>query len=380
MSEAATAKSIRPIYFIFGHGVERMRDYDDRRTCPANITLVTFCSCGNFVYTREKPPEMIHAASREDNYGLLKSPLKNEEKIAELMMDSEFKTCAVGVGELKVRVYRPGDKIPNLRNTLGLNLKHRGGDEVIYKSGVVRFPIDSAEEYASLDAARSDNVYPIAGGVKSVSLYNILKKIQEIHAGKEVVVYYPACRSVTELHDATQFIREIAVSTYQRVIAEPGTRYYDGFRGITDRKVQLLIKKILHYLYPEYKKELRFPIFDDDGFYPGKIETRAKSMIDNYLGKPSDVRKLISEIKEIAARATAGDLVGDERKLVFFARANGVDKIDDFEKIAVNIRDIRRRSHQQQGVRRSLSRKRKLLGRKRTVTSRNSVRDLSLDE
>jgi hypothetical protein len=380
MSEAFTAKSQRPIYFIFGHGVERIRDYDDRRTCPANITLVTFCSCGNFVYTREKPPEMIQAASQSNNYSILKSPLKNEDKIAELMVDSEFKTCAIGVGELKVRVYRPGDKIPNLRNTLGLNLKHRGGDEAIYKSGVVRFPIDSAGEYASLDEARSDNIYPIGGTSKSVSLYNILKKIQEIHTGKQVIVYYPACRDVVELHDSTQFIREIAVSTYQRVIAEPGTRYYDGFRGITDRKVQLLIKKILHYLYPEYKKELRFPMFDDDGFYPGKMETRAKSMIDNYLGKPSDVRKLLSEIKEIAARATAGSLVGDESKLAFFARAKGIENLGDFERIAVNIRDIRRRSNEQQSVRRSLSRKRKVLGRKRTVTSRNSVRDLSLDE
>jgi hypothetical protein len=121
-------------------------------------------------------------------------------------------------------------------------------------------------------------------------------------------------------------------------------------------------------------------MFDDDGFYPGKMETRAKSMIDNYLGKPSDVRKLLSEIKEIAARATAGSLVGDESKLAFFARAKGIENLGDFERIAVNIRDIRRRSNEQQSVRRSLSRKRKVLGRKRTVTSRNSVRDLSLDE
>lgn len=395
---ADASKRSKPIYFILGHGSENLRDFDERRTCPANVTLVIFSSCGNLVYTKDKTPEFISIAADPSKYNLLKSPTRNEDELCHLLTDPICKHSYDKSSGCDIHIYRPGDKIPNLYNNLSLDFDRKIGgipSRVYFKSGVFQYPIDTSSHFIDLNDARSGNIYPV--GVKSgaeYSVYNMLKKIQSRHDREHIIVYYVSCRNLESFSIATELIRTLSLATINRVIADPSTQYRDQkFDEITDPDVQKLVKNLISYGYDDYKLKRRIPepIFRVDNTPAIEVNLKSKSLMDDYICNSKIIYDMIDDIRRIVIKAREGKLEGDERKLDFFLRAPQINRLSQINnprglviKTVDKTRSIRVKSAEQQRMRRSRSKRRrsmkkKMPGYRRTVASRHSDRELSIE-
>ena len=217
-SPSSSVSSVRPpgVYLISGHGNERGVPFDDRTHLPPGKTLVVFSSCFNPMYI-DVGCKMFDAFNNPAHKALLADPVKHKKEIEEVLGTS-------------IRVYRSGDRIPTLYNSLFLNFdRHK---TVILKSGVFQLPIPTltnvlnerdelmvdrlavCEKFGSFlqspahynqavhDEVFRGNLYPPANRLRSYKklkhrLFPLTDIMQKTGDG---VFYYVGCRSVDENH------------------------------------------------------------------------------------------------------------------------------------------------------------------------------------
>ena len=213
------------LYAILGHGIEYNTEFESRKECPYNVTLVTFTRAGNPVWaSRDMSVELNHIYSQEtyDKVGcMLRNPGKYRKQLTEYTriptLYSESKSEKYKQN-YEIRVYRPGDKIPNLNNTLLLNFpvmnfgKHNKNQNqnIIIPSGVMKIPQEKFNQIHRDDTTPEqvykNNIYEkedlhynfnnITSPERKYSVYNILATLSEENPDKHVIVYYPVCRAL----------------------------------------------------------------------------------------------------------------------------------------------------------------------------------------
>lgn len=115
-------------FFILGHGLEETIGFEERRTIPEGITLVTFAECGIVTTTKEVCP-MTEAFTDPANRDIFANPRQNKGAIRMFLNGKD------------IHVYTQGNKYPNL--SLQLYLDWKNEDFVkITKSGLYSFPLD----------------------------------------------------------------------------------------------------------------------------------------------------------------------------------------------------------------------------------------------
>lgn len=128
ISEEVEALGTEKVYLISGHGSESIQDFKRRVTMPKGKVLVLFPECGryNYISTSCKFQDMFSDPSKRK---WLRNPIKYRSNIENAL-------------DRQIRIYLPGEKVPNLSTNLFLNVSK--DKIVIAKSGVFRqfTPID----------------------------------------------------------------------------------------------------------------------------------------------------------------------------------------------------------------------------------------------
>ena len=204
------------IYLISGHGSEIISKFPNRNVMPKDKVLVLLPECGryNYIATSCKFQDIFSDPSKRK---WLRNPIKYKSQIENKLQHS-------------IRIYLPGEYVPNLYTNLFLNVNkennEKTGKVIIAKSGVFRnfYPInrDIFIEPTQRHNLGDQKCIKYAGMIDSISDYTT-----DIH--KEVFkgnIYPPASKgtSYEDLERNNFSIRKILNDI------GPGIYYYTGCR------------------------------------------------------------------------------------------------------------------------------------------------------
>jgi hypothetical protein len=113
---------LQNIYFVSGHGSERVDTFSKRVRMPKDKILIVFPVCARPNYMSEAC-EFLTEFQKPEHKKLFMDPLRNRDKIMRLIKQP-------------IRIYLPGEKVPNLSTNLFLNFDKQ--KTIIMKSGVYR--------------------------------------------------------------------------------------------------------------------------------------------------------------------------------------------------------------------------------------------------
>ncbi len=110
------------VYMINGHGFEKVETFEKRFTLPKDKILVAFPVCG-------RPNYLDKICNFAD---IFQTPEKNKILLNPLVYKAELENML----EVPIRIYLPGDKVPNMSTNLFMNFNMK--KTVIMKSGVFK--------------------------------------------------------------------------------------------------------------------------------------------------------------------------------------------------------------------------------------------------
>ena len=380
------------VYAILGHGVEYASGFDYRKECPYNVTLVTFTRSGNPLYSsHDGSVEFNHNYSQEtyDKVGcMLRNPGKYRKqltayaRIPTLYSESKSKKYKQNY---EVRVYRPGDKIPNLNNTLLLNFPvvntatqtNTQNQNIVIPSGVVKIPQKKFDQVHRNDTTPEqvyrDNVYEkedlyhnfnnITSVQRKYNVYNILATLSEKNPDKHVIVYYPVCRAVDD-----EFISNIEGIYY--------TMDWIIFNSSENVDIQKAVKFIQNFINKERKYTFRKDVTPD--FVTNEYD-RGYHMEDYFIesdgGFDAFAEFIGYFIAKYSNKSELDRLTPDEKKFAQLVISKiSKSMIVDAKEISTAFREGRMQSEaQQEQIRaRSMSRRKKNKSQRRLMKTRKS--------
>jgi hypothetical protein len=127
-------------YLILGHGIEEIKNIEERKIIPEGITLITLSECGIITSTDEVCP-MVNAFADRRMDNVLSFPIVNKEDVEML------------IGGKKIHIYTTGAPYPTLKLQMFLDwrvtIPDGSGEEIdavkIMKSGVYKFPLNATD-------------------------------------------------------------------------------------------------------------------------------------------------------------------------------------------------------------------------------------------
>jgi hypothetical protein len=223
------------IYLINGHGTERVSsDFRIRYMMPPDKVLVVFPVCSQ-LNNMNKICTFIDVMNNPIYNKLMENPIEYKKEIEAILNQS-------------IRVYVPGDYVPDMSTDLFLAFPMQTNDVVIAKSGVYRInglkKIDRANLPAVFSPAQelgSPLCKPILGVIPNKIAYNV-KVHKEVYKGN---VYKPAediglC-NYNNVKKRSFEIKSILNET------GPGIYYYIGCRdleqSVTDTQLTELLRQ-----------------------------------------------------------------------------------------------------------------------------------------
>ena len=136
-----------PIYLISGHGDEII-DFERRPILPEGYKVVTFCNCNEFV-------DLAYM------YSIFRLFNQDDPQTQEILMNPEVLKRTPQFRDYNIRIYNPGQQIPNIMTSLIMSwtendVKGKEGKEddktsYICKSGIFKYPISSEVLYDKSD-------------------------------------------------------------------------------------------------------------------------------------------------------------------------------------------------------------------------------------
>jgi len=202
------------VYMINGHGSEHIESFDERFVLPDDKILVAFPVCG-------RPNYLDKICNFAD---VFQDPEKNKLLLNPLVFKSEIER----LGKTPIRIYLPGDKVPNMSTTLFMNFNLR--KTVIMKSGVFKLnkipQIDRTKFKGTTDmrlSLGSSKCFKYTGIIDDPSYYDSVVH-REVFKGN---VYKPGgvMRPYNDLNHRMITIKEIMDEI------GPGIYYFTGCRS-----------------------------------------------------------------------------------------------------------------------------------------------------
>jgi hypothetical protein len=151
---------LQNVYFVSGHGSERVETFSKRVRMPKDKILIVFPVCARPNYMSEACL-FLNEFQKPEHKKLFMDPLRNRDKIMRLIKQP-------------IRIYLPGEKVPNLSTNLFLNFDKQ--KTVIMKSGVYRIgkipTIDNSRFSKATYNLGSDKCNDYIGEIESPMHYN----------------------------------------------------------------------------------------------------------------------------------------------------------------------------------------------------------------
>ena len=416
---------------IMGHGLEIPRKFEERKQCPHNVTLVTFAQTGDPIWllfsdqNRDSEREyIIPLISDSSNIKYLKNPVKYKKIINNIYYKNHIIKNRTGesiaINDNSIRIYRPGDNIPDIRTSLVFEHNAGGDCFVTSPTGVLeipvkmkRTPVEKLESvFGGIKSIHSKNLYHprdidynlqskdflCTGSHKFYSVYNILLQLSEDFHDKHVIVYLNSCRVLPDIDKIEHtFQRYILQKVYGPSRNSPIT---ESTLNTTENPVTQRILKFMgnNFLYKNdnFPSRKRNPLIRD--VTPdikieehSAIHNKFRDSVDLIINRYEELEDFIDLISvrsignDFETKANIDLMNGDDKILLDNVRAavesfkrNKLDR--RAESLAQNIRDARQKSDKQQDIvdrRSSARRKSRRKFRIKTRRSRHS-RELSL--
>lgn len=203
--------ALHNVFFVSGHGSEQVESFSKRVKMPKDKILIVFpvCARPNFM---NNACEFLHEFQKPEFKKLFMDPLRNRHRIMQLIRQP-------------IRIYLPGEKVPNLSTNLFLNFEK--DKTVIMKSGVFRMGniplIDHNRFKKSSHNLGSDLCNSYIGEIENPMHYN--KAIHyEVYKGN---IYSPlkTKKPYSEMVYANYTLQNIMKDV------GPGVYYYIGCRS-----------------------------------------------------------------------------------------------------------------------------------------------------
>jgi len=259
------------VYMINGHGSENVEDFKDRFVMPEDKVLIAFPVCGRPNYL-DRICEFTDFFQDPEYNKILLNPLVFKAKIESML-------------GYPIRIYLPGDKVPNMASNLFMNFNLK--KTVIMKSGVFKLnkiPKINRDRFEETNDMRyslgSKKCFKYTGVLDDPSYYDASVH-HEVFKGN---VYKPA--AARESYDKLEH-RMIKIKDIMEDVG-PGIYYFTGCRStnniplsryekILDNSAKQQEKKDRHLAIKGFhKKYIKGVTFDDEPGHSPSPELKRK--------------------------------------------------------------------------------------------------------
>jgi hypothetical protein len=211
--EEGNKRNKHPVYTMIGHGSEALNTFHQRKKMPEDKMLILFSVCGRSTYSNNICLfEKLFASNDPLHQKWLKNPILYKDNIEQ----------HVGV---PIHIYLPGDRMPNITNTLFLQFEVAGQKHpILTKSGVFKMgdipPINRSVLRQAIPSLR--NCDDFIGEIDDPDKYT--KKVyREVYKGNVFPIEYkPYHLQKTQHYHVSQVFDVIG----------PGIFYYVGCRSM----------------------------------------------------------------------------------------------------------------------------------------------------